>query len=413
MRLKPILLGVIFASIGLAAQTKANEERVFNHVISATALGQDRDIKVYLPASADPTRSYPVLYVLDGQQYFYNGVAYEKSFTHFDRAPEFMVVGIENYHPDRLKNLNDTKFADFIEQELIPFIESNYPAGDDRLIFGWQSAGIFVTHLLLNRPHLFNAYFAASGVTSSLDAKPLDALLEGKKLKQQKYVYFTMGAGETWFEKRVQAFSEFLGEKAGPNLKWEYELLEEDDHWSTPYRTIYRGLLNYYHDFEPLRFKSLAAVEEQGGLKHLEAHYAARGERYGVSKDIHRRTVFHLLRVAMSADNYTFFDDVMNRYGSNQFSDWYKWDHWNRFLHRYGRFYLKHNQPDKALAVFQKTRDKFPNEAFTYHDLGDGYKAKGDLDQARTYYKRAVEVAIKTADPGVDDYRTALQELDP
>lgn len=414
MKLAPLLLGIIFGSAGLLAQGNLNKERVFSHVIASKALGEDRDIQVYLPASSeDKTHSYPVLYVLDGQQYFYNGVAYEKSFTHFDRAPEFMVVGIENYHPNRIEKLYDTKFADFLEQELIPFIEAKYPASDDRLIFGWQSAGMCATYLLLNRPHLFNAYFAASGVTGSLDSEALDKLLSDENVKQPKYVYFTLGAGEHWFEKRSQAFSNFLADRAGTNLKWNYELLEEDDHWSTPYRTIYRGLLNYYHDFEPLRFKSLAEVQERGGLKGLEKHFAARGERYGTSKEIHRRTVFHLLRLAMKEDNYTYFDHVMTRYGSNQFSDWYKWDHWSRHLHRYGRFYLKHKHPEKALAVFQKTQQKFPKEAVSYHAIGDAYKAKGDLDQARSSYKQAIDVATKTADRSLKDYQAALEALNP
>jgi hypothetical protein len=47
-----------------------------------------------------------------------------------------------------------------------------------------------------------------------------------------------------------------------------------------------------------------------------------------------------------------------------------EWDNWQTFLQRYGQFYLKNNQADKALAIFKVTSQKFPEDAFVYNDLG-------------------------------------------
>lgn len=268
-----------------------------------------------------------------------------------------------------------------------------------------------MTQVLQNRPHLFNAYFAASGVSNQKGTESWEKFVAADHSTRPKYLFFTLGAGEDWLTARIDAFSKVLTEKAGDGLRWEYELLEEDDHWSTPYRTIYRGLLKYYEDFRPIRFKSLEEFEEKGGLTYLNEHFAKRGDKYNVSKKVHRRTVFSLLSRAMSENNYPAFENFMNRFGESQLGDWYKWDHWQRFLHRYGQFYLKHNQVDKALALFKVTREKFPEEAFAYNDLGDGFRAKGLLEEAKTYYEKAVVLATAAGDPGLEKYQADLDSL--
>lgn len=120
------------------------------HVLHSKALKQARDIQVYLPESYHQgTDKYAVLYITDGQQYFFNGVAFQQSFHHFDLTPEFIVVGVTNYHPQRLEVFADTQLLDFFEEELIPFIDKHYRTNDDRLVFGWQMGGYFVSKALL------------------------------------------------------------------------------------------------------------------------------------------------------------------------------------------------------------------------------------------------------------------------
>jgi len=139
----PIVLA-IGTQLLMAGATKAHDPQVTTHHIASKAMNQERGFQVYLPASYDrESRSYPVLYILDGQQYFYNGVACEKSFTHFDRAPEFMVVGIENYHPQRLVSFSESHFLDFLEHELIPYIENTIdPMATVRFLAGSPLASL-------------------------------------------------------------------------------------------------------------------------------------------------------------------------------------------------------------------------------------------------------------------------------
>jgi predicted alpha/beta superfamily hydrolase len=414
MRAQILLLLIVgWMTLSVSAQESLPDNGSFdNHVLSSKVLKQDRDIQVFLPESYHQrTGTYAVLYITDGQQYFFNGVAYQKSFHHFDLTPEFIVVGVTNYHPQRLEVFSDDQLLDFFEKELIPFIDEQYRTNDDRLIFGWQVGGYFVSKALLDRPHLFNAYFAASGVSGETTPNTLESYLAQGELKSEKFMYFTLSPEETYSMQRITAFSDFLVNNASESLRWEFELLEDEAHKSTAYRTIYRGLLKYYADFKPVRFNSLEEFEEAGGLDSLRQHYRKRGKKYTTSDEIHRRTVFNLLQRAMQEDNFEAFDGFMSEFQSSQLENWYKWDNWQTFLQRYGQFYLNNDQADKALVIFEITSQKFPEEAFVYNDLGNGYRARAELENAALNYKKAIEIANKSGDPNLAEYEENLRSL--
>lgn len=54
------------------------------------------------------------------------------------------------------------KFYQFIAQELIPFIDSNYRTSEFRAFMGYSYGGLFTLYVLFNHPETFNAYYAGS-----------------------------------------------------------------------------------------------------------------------------------------------------------------------------------------------------------------------------------------------------------
>lgn len=143
--------------------------------------GRDYDLYVYPPTKPQPGVKHPVLYLLDGQWDFklltsiQGGLYYDK-FT-----PDVMIVGITysgahaNY--DSLRAVDYTpvgspnnpgsgdgkKFLAFLETELIPFVESNYPADPkQRALMGASLGGLFTLYAMFTKPTLFAAYAAGS-----------------------------------------------------------------------------------------------------------------------------------------------------------------------------------------------------------------------------------------------------------
>ena len=82
MNIKVLLLQtLVFFSYQLAAQITSESNIVGSNIqIQSKVLNQEREIQVYLPDGYEESeKSFPVLYLLDGQRYFLHGVSLLKS----------------------------------------------------------------------------------------------------------------------------------------------------------------------------------------------------------------------------------------------------------------------------------------------------------------------------------------------
>ena len=144
--------------------------------------GIEYEISVWLPPGyAAGQKTYPVIYVLDGNFSFALTTEISRTMVMSEEVPGVMIVGI-GYHmasyDDWLGYRNrdydpvlDTdhvddrggvpQFLEFIEVELCPFIESNYRADPaDRTLQGYSLGGKLVLYALVTRPALFRLYIA-------------------------------------------------------------------------------------------------------------------------------------------------------------------------------------------------------------------------------------------------------------
>ncbi len=131
-----------------------------------------------------------------------------------DSAPEVIMVAIEN--TNRLRDFAPTvnldprgpvgqgggadKFLDFLEIELIPYIDQNYRTHDFKVISGASIAGLLTIHSLQSRPHLFQAHVAYSPAVwwgDRTTAKKAKAFI-AQKTSLNNYLYMNIGeeAGE-------------------------------------------------------------------------------------------------------------------------------------------------------------------------------------------------------------------------
>ncbi|MFS0838912.1 alpha/beta hydrolase [Paenibacillus sp. 1P03SA] len=162
------------------------------HVMRSSKTNLSYRIMTALPPGPPPSAGYPVFYVLDGNSVFATAVEAVRVQC---RRPEVtgvkaaLVVGIgyptdEPFHPQRYYDYTPEKtakytrkpdgtvlpeqggaaaFLDFIQEELKPAIEREYPI--DRLnqtIMGHSLGGLFVLHALFTRPDYFRTYIAGS-----------------------------------------------------------------------------------------------------------------------------------------------------------------------------------------------------------------------------------------------------------
>ena len=159
--------------------------RAKQYDITSRINGQTYRIMVATPFKADSAMAYPVLYVLDGNQYF--GTATEALTRQSglnDVAPAIVVgVGYPTEDPQevfRLRKFDLTPWASddpkeaglcgggeafirVLEDEVKPFVMAHYrvdPA--QQIIWGQSLAGLISLHVLFRNPSAFSTYILSS-----------------------------------------------------------------------------------------------------------------------------------------------------------------------------------------------------------------------------------------------------------
>ncbi len=130
-----------------------------NLKINSTFLGYDLQYRVFLPTGPVPENGYPTLYVTDGQWYL-RFMEFEETLRAElakGRIHPIIVVFVDSRNPDDLTDIRRTdeficneEYAKFFKGELVPTIEHNFPANQNRkgrtilgLSFGGINAGCF------------------------------------------------------------------------------------------------------------------------------------------------------------------------------------------------------------------------------------------------------------------------------
>lgn len=150
--------------------------------IYSKIVDQEYKLLINLPGNySESSEPYPVIYLLDAQWDFtlLQAIYGEQYFDGF--LPSSIIVGItwggENPNPDALRlrdftpidlqkdgsSGNALKFHNFIENELIPFIEENYNASkEERVLMGSSLGGLFTLYSLFEHNGIFNKYVLTS-----------------------------------------------------------------------------------------------------------------------------------------------------------------------------------------------------------------------------------------------------------
>ena len=261
--MKQILFS-LFTLITFCSLSQYENPIVFGHtdtIVSAT-MGATERINIYLPPEYNPdsAATYPVIYLLDGaldEDFFHMaGLIQFSSFWWVNYLPPTIVIGIVS--TDRKRDLtycpastftwpdwmhayseevyrysgHSANFMQYIEQDLIPYVESHYKCSGKRTLIGQSLAGLFATEVLLKKPSLFNDYIIMSpslwwGNESLLKDAPelLKALPESPKK-----IYIAVGNEGKVMVREAKTLANLIKKAGVDNVQLFYEYLPKEDH---------------------------------------------------------------------------------------------------------------------------------------------------------------------------------------
>lgn len=259
--MKKIIFCILFAFSALSVfpQTK-NENKPLNigeiRTINSKVLNEKRTLNIYLPQKFDKSKTYPVIYLLDGsiEEDFLHITGLVQFFNLMFKMPDTIVVGIANVDrkrdftfPTQIADLkkdypttgHSEKFIRFLETELQPFIEKIYKTDGTKYLIGQSLGGLLATEILLKKPKMFTHYLIISPSLWWDDQsllKDAKTLLE-KQPELKNYVYIAVGGGEhPVMQKDAKELAEIL--KVKKDLKTEFQLLKDENHATILHQSI-------------------------------------------------------------------------------------------------------------------------------------------------------------------------------
>ena len=266
MTWKAFLTGVVLSISGIGIAQKSTclqigEQIRFNSVILDTT----RQLNVYLPLGYHPdsAKTYPVIYVLDGSMHedflHIAGLTQFGSYPWINMVPESIVVGIENvnrYHdftyPTELddyreinpQNGGSAKFITFLENEVLPIIDSKYKTSAEKTIIGQSLGGLLATEILYKQPDLFNTYII---VSPSLwwDAESIFEW-DAQPIPEGTSIFVGVGKEGRIMKKVAKKLYRHVKTRLTKNSFVDFEYFRELDHGDALHLAVYEAFNSIY-----------------------------------------------------------------------------------------------------------------------------------------------------------------------
>lgn len=327
-------------------------------------LDEKRELLIHLPNNYHENKklSYPVLYLLDGQRNLNHAAGSLDLLNQSKMAQEMIIVAIANTHrtrdltPTYDENYNEwgisggaDNFLDFIEQELIPYVDKQYRTQNFKIVSGHSLGGLFSIYSLQSRPHLFQAHFAFS---PSLWWHDQVIFKEAEKFfantpTLNNYLYVNMGDEGGHMLSSYEKYTELLKADTPDGFTYNADLDTTENHNTT---ALVGQSLAYRYLYKTLQCPREIIAK---GLPAIEAFFEEQSDLYGYE-----------IQPSYSA---------VNSAGYNA---------------------LTKKDYTTAIKIFETNVKNYPYKADAYDSLADGYKANGDLAKALEARKFTISKSI-------------------
>jgi len=400
---------ILFAGACKSDKPETSDNKIIIGTIDSLyskILNEERNIWVYVPEgnALFARQKFPVVYLLDGGAHFYSVMGMIQQLSEVNGnmiLPQMILVGIPN--TNRTRDLTPTHaepdaqldsafmsasgggeaFTSFIEKELVPYVDSVYPALPYRTFIGHSLGGLLVINTLINHTKLFNAYLSIDPSIWWDNKRLLDQAKDVLNEKDFSGTTFylavanTMAPGldtskvlsdttaETRHIRSVLELSRYLRDNNKNNLKNRSKYYESDSHGSVPLIAEYDALRYIFSFYEP------------------EIDYSR-----------------------MKDPSYN-IDSVINKYSevlSENFG--FAFPPPEAFINMMGYNLMSLKLYDKAFSVFEINIKNYPKSANVYDSMGELLMNKGDTVGAIENYEKSLALF-----PGNDNAKEMIRKM--
>jgi predicted alpha/beta superfamily hydrolase len=387
MKIGIYCVSILFFSFCARAQQSNVFISGFEKGMPSIILGSQRIVWIHIPNRNAVNKNngkehYPVIYLLDGDANFNSVVGMTEFMSGAGLCPPMIVVGV--LHPARMTDLTfgtdretpgvvgrGEKFMLYVEKELMPYIESNYPTAPYKIFIGHSIGGLTVVNTLIHRPDLFNAYVSLDGAlwwndqqivreakislaNKNYTGRALFMALANRLEKGMDTLEVQKDTteGTELIRSNLEFIKDILKNKAN-QLRFRYAYYENDDHSSVRLIGEYDAL-RFIFDYYKLRIYNSELEDPHFKLDSLfTTHYNHASAQIG-----------YLIKPDESQVNNLAY------------------------------LMLNQKQLKKAEALFKLNIANYPETANGYDGMGDWYLANGEKAKAIESFKKTLTLKL-------------------
>ncbi|MGZ8535906.1 MAG: alpha/beta hydrolase-fold protein [Flavitalea sp.] len=376
---------LLFFSFCAKAQESNSFTVGFEKSLPSKILGDERKVWIHIPKSNGGNGNsgkerYPVIYLLDGGANFNDLVSITEFMSNAGLCPPMIVVGI--LHHSRMTELtfgtdketpgvvgDGNKFMLYVEKELMPYIESNYPTASYKLFIGHSVGGLTVVNTLIHHPELFNAYIS---LDAALWWNNQQIVTEAKMILANKNY-----KGKTLFMALANRM-----ERGMDTLKVQKDTTEGTE--------LIRSNLEFIKDVSrnktnQLRFKHAYYENDDHSSVRLIGEYDALRFIF----DYYKLKIYNS---ELDDPNFKLDSLLITHYNNVSVQIGYPVKPGESQVNNLGYYMLRQKQFIKAEALFKLNIANYPETANCYDGLGDLYLAKGDKLKAIESFKKTLSL---------------------
>ena len=217
---------------------------------------EEKVLKIYLPKTYNKNNKYPVVYITDaGTPNFEVALSYINQLMENNVIPKIILIGIEQNNRSSELDIywsdDGKKFKNYLFEEIIPYINSNYSTSEFNTIIG-HSDGAEYNHLLMLEKN--NPFRGFINISTNLNNDVSNEIEEFFKKTNKKIFYYFISNAKYDSEDRILAGNKIdslykvTRNESIKFLKKDYKA----DHRSLVSSSMIDGISFIFHDYRNL-----------------------------------------------------------------------------------------------------------------------------------------------------------------
>jgi predicted alpha/beta superfamily hydrolase len=310
---------------------------------------EEKVLKVFLPKNYNNNNKYPVVYITDaGTVNFEVAMSYIYQLMENNAIPKIILIGIEQNNRsselDIFWSENGKKFKNYLFEEIIPYINSNYSTSNFNTIIG-HSDGAEYNHLLMLEKN--NPFRGFINISTNLNNDVSNEIEEFFKKINNKIFYYFISNGKYDSEDRILAGNK-IDSLYKVNRNDNIKFLKKD------YRADHQNLVpNSMLDGISFIFQDYRNLDKYSSFKDYSKNYQSKiNQLYGFTPNLETNDIDFFFGKILDEKNIEDYEYLINFTKENNISFvMNSLDRANQY------FYMK--QYPQAIKFWNKTVNEF------------------------------------------------------